>query len=71
MDEPQSALVLDDELFASTREQWQRSNGNASTSGQPGDYYSLLGVNRVSIPSGKQQDRLMRMRPQRAVNIPL
>ena len=49
VDQPQSALVLDDELFESAREQWQQSSGSASTSGQPGDYYSLLGVTRVSI----------------------
>ena len=47
MDQPQSALVLDDELFASVREQWHQSNGQASTSGHPGDYYGLLGVSKV------------------------
>ena len=47
MDQPQSALVLDDELFASAREQWHQSNGQASTSGTSGDYYGLLGVSKV------------------------
>ena len=56
VDQPQSALVLEDELFASAREQWQQSSGSASTSGQPGDYYSLLGVSRVSICFTMQQD---------------
>ena len=57
VDQPQSALVLDDELFASARVQWQQSGGSASTSGQPGDYYSLLGVSRVSSVLTMQQDR--------------
>ena len=47
VDQPQSALVLDDELFASAREQWHQSNGQASTSGTSGDYYGLLGVSKV------------------------
>ena len=55
MDQPQSALVLDDELFASAREQWHQSNGQASTSERSGDYYGLLGVSKVirafKIPS--------------------
>ncbi len=57
MDQPQSALVLDNELFASAREQWQQSSGSASTSGQTGDYYSLLGVSRVSTAFTVQQDK--------------
>lgn len=48
VDQPQSALVLDDAMYASAREQWHQSNGHASTSGQQGDYYGLLGVPKVS-----------------------
>ncbi|CAK0741307.1 hypothetical protein CVIRNUC_001315 [Coccomyxa viridis] len=50
VDQPQSALVLDDELFASAREQWHQSNGQASTSGTSGDYYGLLGVSKDASP---------------------
>lgn len=49
MDQPESALVLDDAMFASAREHWHQSNGAASTSGQAGDYYGLLGVSRVRL----------------------
>ena len=47
MDQPESALVLDDAMFALAREHWHQSNGTPSTSGQAGDYYGLLGVSRV------------------------
>lgn len=51
VDQPGSALVTDDEIFASVREQWHRSGGGAAgASGQQLDYYALLGVERSAPP---------------------
>lgn len=51
MDQPGSALVPDDELFAAARQQWHRSGGGtASGSGQQLDYYALLNVDRGASP---------------------
>jgi hypothetical protein len=51
VDQPASAIVLDDEIFASVREQWHSSGGaTAGTSGRSVDYYALLGVERDASP---------------------
>ena len=51
VDQPGSALVTDDEIFASVREQWHRSGGGAAgASGRQLDYYALLGVERNAPP---------------------
>ncbi len=48
--QPSSGLVLDDELFASAREQWhQSSSESASTSGKAGDYYNVLGMSSTAL----------------------
>ncbi|CAL8463305.1 g2839 [Coccomyxa elongata] len=51
VDQPGSALVTDDEIFANVREHWHRSGGGvAGASGQQVDYYALLGVDRDATP---------------------
>ncbi len=51
VDQPGSALVTDDEIFANVREHWHRSGGGAAgASGQQVDYYALLGVDRDATP---------------------
>ncbi|EIE18163.1 DnaJ-domain-containing protein [Coccomyxa subellipsoidea C-169] len=44
------ALVTDDEIFASVREQWHRSGGGAAGASGRVDYYALLGVERDAPP---------------------
>ncbi len=50
VDQPGSALVTDDEIFASVREQWHRSGGGAAGASGRVDYYALLGVERDAPP---------------------
>ena len=72
VDQPGSALVTDDEIFASVREHWHRSGGGAAgSSGQQVDYYALLGVDRDATPEAIKRSYYVLARKCVAFSAPL
>ena len=58
VEQPSTALVLEDEAFAGSRQRWRPSEFMSSTSGED-DFYTVLGVQRDATPEQiKKQARI-------------